>query len=82
MKLAGWKLFCKEKKSEVEKDGFSGKKLVSKLGENWRGLGKEEKGRFQKRAYVIECLKFSPVKLKKSHSHYHKTKTLERQKTL
>ena len=65
---AGWKLYCNENRSDMGNDGLTGNKLVSKLGENWRGLVKEDRNKYQRRAYVLETLKNNQPELQRSQS--------------
>ena len=81
---AGWNLYCAEKRLQYDEEGLSGNKLVSRLGQDWRVLSKEEKKKYQRKAFAVESLKIYHPTLQRSKSSHTSlsSKTLPRQKSL
>ena len=63
---SGWDLYRQENKAGVEADGFVGKQIASKLGEQWRDLTKAEKNIYSRKAYVLKNMKLTTMKLCKT----------------
>ena len=65
---SGWDLYRQENKGRIEGQGYTGKNIVSKLGENWKKLKPEDKNKYKRRSYALSSLNLSPKKLEKSKS--------------
>ena len=65
---SGWDLYRQENKSKIEEEGFSGKNIMSKLGENWRSLKPEERNKYRRKSYVLMNMNVSSPKLMRSKS--------------